>query len=751
MEPNQFIIPNRYGLRLFCIAASVVGLAFMSAVGAATPKSAPAVKVQVQSNYGKLPLSFDVNQGQTDSQVKFLSRGHGYVLFLTPNEAVLSLKKLQAHSKASALEKSPPASEAAGAVLRMQLVGANPAPRVLGKDALSGRGNYLIGKDPAKWHTKVPTYGKIAYEDVYPGVNLVYYGNQGQLEYDFVVAPGADPSRVKLAFRGADKIEINPEGELVLHTASGELRMHKPIIYQEIDGVRKPVDGGYVLKEAQEANFQVAAYDAERPLVIDPVLDYSTYLGGSVISGGGDIGWGIAVDQQGQAYVMGITGSSNFPTENALQPTFGGGFNDAFVAKLNKQGSALVYSTYLGGSGDDQGQSIAVDKRGQAYVTGETYSTDFPTKNALQPVLGGSADAFVAQLTADGAALRYSTYLGGSEYDSGSGIAVDKWGRPYVTGTTSSTDFPIKNALQPTLGGSEDAFVAQLTADGAALGYATYLGGSRRDGGFDIAVDQLGQAYVTGGTFSTDFPTKNALQPTFGGDVGDVDAFVTKITVDGAAFHYSTYLGGSRFDACEGIAVDERGQASVTGRTSSLDFPTKNALQPTFGGGSHDVFVAQFTADGAALRYSTYLGGSGEDLGYGIALNKQGQAYVTGGTDSTDFPTKNAIQPALGGSTDVFVAKFSADGAALRYSTYLGGGMSDLGAGIVVDTQGQAYVAGSTSSSDFPTKNPLQPTLSDFNDAFVAKIGNNDRPCEHGKKCKDAYEDHGKNKHGSQN
>jgi hypothetical protein len=295
--------------------------------------------------------------------------------------------------------------------------------------------------------------------------------------------------------------------------------------------------------------------------------------------------------------------------------------------------SALIYSTYLGGSGVDQGLSIALDKQGQVYVTGETYSTDFPINNALQSVLKGNSDAFVTKLTVDGAALRYSTYLGGNE----------------------------------------DGFVAQLTADGAELGYATYLGGRKKDGGFNIAVDQLGQAYVTGGTFSTDFPAKNALQPLFSGDVGDVDAFVTKITADGSAFLYSTYLGGSGFDACEGIAVDEHGQATVTGRTQSLDFPTKNELQPTFGGGFHDVFITQFTADGAALRYSTYLGGSGEDLGSGIA----------------------------------------------------------------VDTQGQAYVAGSTSSSDFPTKNALEPALNDFNDAFVAKIGNDERSCAHRKKNKD--------------
>jgi hypothetical protein len=508
-------------------ALGLVGLALMLALApaATAPEPSSARKAEIGSNYGKLPLSFEANQGQTDSQVKFLARGRGYALFLTPAEAVLSLAKPQA--RAYAETSAPSSPEASGTVLAMQLSGANLEPQVIGKDALPGRVNYLRGKDPARWHTQIPTYAKVAYEGIYPGVDLVYYGNQGQLEYDFVVAPGGDPGVLKLVFRGADRIEINAAGELVLATASGDIRMHAPVIYQETAGVRTTVAGGYVLKETQEVSFEVAAYDTSRPLVIDPMLVYSTYLGGS----GGDFGDGIAVDDRGNAYVTGDTTSTDFPTVNAVQPTLGGGsdaFLDAFVAKLTPQGSQLLYSTYLGGSGFDRGDGIAVDDRGNAYVAGNTTSTDFPTVNAVQPTFGGgNLDAFVAKLTPHGSQLLYSTYLGGSGDEFGNGIAVDDRGNAYVTGQTASTDFPTVNAVQPTFrGGNFDAFVTKLTRNGSQLLYSTYLGGSGGDFGTGIAVDDRGNAYVTAGTDSIDFPTVNAVQPTLG---GGSDGFVAKL------------------------------------------------------------------------------------------------------------------------------------------------------------------------------------------------------------------------------
>jgi hypothetical protein len=483
MDPTHCVVSHRDDRQLTGMAAGIVCLALLSTLASADPAAAPDVKAQLQANYGKLPFSFEANLGQTDAQVKFLARGQGYALFLTPTETVLSLNKPQAKTKSSPSSIKPlPTAETIGTVLRMQLVGANSAAKMVGREPLPGKVNYLIGKDPSKWHTQVPTYGKVTYEGVYPGVDQVYYGNQSQLEYDFVVAPSADPHNIKMAFRGAETININPTGELIIHATNGELRMHKPVIYQEIDGIRRPIKGGYVLKDGQTVGFQVAAYDARYPLIIDPVLVYSTYLGGN----DSDFGRGITVDQRGQVYVTGLADSADFPTENALQPVYGGN-GDAFVVKLNRQGSMLVYSTYLGGSGGDNGQGIAVDKRGQAVVTGGTFSADFPIENALQPTYGGGGDVFVAQLSADGTALRYSTYLGGSGLDSGTGIAVDQRGRASITGGTDSSNFPTKNALQPTLGGFIDVIVAQLTADGAALRYSTYLGGRGFDVGHGIA------------------------------------------------------------------------------------------------------------------------------------------------------------------------------------------------------------------------------------------------------------------------
>jgi hypothetical protein len=514
------------------------------ALGAPAPQ-------QLQAAYGQLPLHFEQNRGQSDPQVKFLARGLGYALFLTPTEAVLSLRGA----------KAGPAAASSAAVLRMKLVGARPEAEVRGAGPLPGQVNYFRGRDPAKWYRHIPTYAQVRYEEVYPGIDLVYYGQQRQLEYDFVVAPEADPRRIRLGFEGtAGTPRLEGQGSLVLPLASGEVRLHKPVLYQEVDGQRREVAGRYVLhpeadQTLAQVGFEVADYDRTRPLVIDPVLVYSTYLGGSHA----DAGLSIAVDETGSAYITGETSSTDFPTTATVpQPTLAGA-RDAFVTKLSADGTALVYSTYLGGSAGDRGLSIAVDGAGQAYVTGATESTDFPTQNALQPTFGGVQDAFVTKLSADGATLLYSTYGGGSGAETGTAIAVDEEGQAYVTGSTTSADLPALNAFDSTLGGTQDAFVAKLTAEGTAVVYATYLGGSASETGAGIAVDGEGQAYVTGSTDSADFPTQNALQPTFG---GVQDAFVTKLSADGAALLYSTYGGGSGAETGTAIAVDEEGHTT---------------------------------------------------------------------------------------------------------------------------------------------------------------------------------------------
>ena len=395
--------------------------------------------------YGQLPMSFQLNEGQTDPQVAFLSQGSGYALFLTPTESVLSLQTPASATPSADADQAAPAS-----VLSMQLVGASAAPQVVGLDQLPGTSNYLIGNDPSQWHTDIPNYAQVEEQGVYPGVDLVYYGNQQQLEYNFTVAPGADPGVIRMAFTGAQSATLDDQGNLVLQTAGGPVVEQAPVLYQESGGVRQAVSGHFVLEGNGQVGFAVGSYDPSQPLVIDPILSYSTYLGGS----GYNSGQGIAVDSAGDAYVSGQTGSTNFPTANPLQATFGGS-SDAFVAKLNPAGSALVYSTYLGGNGVAFGTGIAVDSAGNAYVTGITESTNFPTAgNALEPTVGaGNSEGFVAKLNPSGSALVYSTYLGGSGYNSGQGIAVDSAGDAYVTGTTASANFPTANPLQAAYGG----------------------------------------------------------------------------------------------------------------------------------------------------------------------------------------------------------------------------------------------------------------------------------------------------------
>jgi hypothetical protein len=541
---------------------------------------------------------------------------------------------------------------------------------------------------------------------------------------------------------------VDAQGDLVLQTTVGPIRQRKPVIYQEVDGVRKDIPGGYVLKGEHQVGFKLAAYDASQALVIDPVLSYSTYLGGS----GEDRDPAIAVDAAGNAYVTGHTESTDFPTTaGAFQTTFGGGpFNggDAFVTKLNATGSALVYSTYLGGSGGDSGRGIAVDTAGNAYVTGYTASTNFPTTaGAFQTTRGGFLmDAFVTKLNPTGSALVYSTLLGGSDLDSGEGIVVDAAGNAYVAGGTSSTDFPTTaGAFQTTFGGGAnqggDAFVTELNPTGSALVYSTYLGGSGGDSAASIAVDADGNAYVTGRTLSTNFPTTAAaFQPTFGGGVCcGGDAFVTKLNPTGSApLVYSTYLGGSDYDIGTGIALDTLGNAYVTGTTLSTDFPTTaGAFQATYGGGG-DAFVTKLNPTGWAL-YSTYLGGSGGDSGRGIAVDAAGNAYVTGSTTSTNFPTTagalqttftGGVSPYGGYFTDAFVTQLNPTGSApLVYSTYLGGGGDDVGNAIALDTlpNPNVYVTGYTFSPNFPITTGAFQTMhvgGDRLDVFVAKITN---------------------------
>jgi hypothetical protein len=742
-----------------------------------------------QAAYGQRPLQFEANQGQAADPVDFLARGPGYALFLTPGEAVLSLRSGSAPGTAPPDKKAefghqPDSVLGANAdVLRMQLMG-GAARAPVGEAELPGTVNYLLGGDPTRWRTGVPTYGRVRYAAVYPGIDLAYYAQGANLEYDFVLAPGAAPEQIMLRYAGAESLELDPTGDLLLHLHGSTVRQERPLVYQEREGRRELVDGGYALVNpaahdcdergdfcsgAQLPNeqndeprvaFWLGDYDPDRPLVIDPTLVYSTYLGGS----GDESGRGIAVDGQGQTYITGETTSTDFPQATTTQK----GNSDAYVTKLNAAGTPL-YTTYVGGGGSDRGNAIAVDRACTtsctAFVTGLTFSSDFPQVNPLPTannagILQWGYEAFVTRLSATGDMLLYSTYLGGTGAnlwepghcagsicnldwlwagtlgDEGTGIAVDGQGQAYVTGHTYSSDFPLANPL-PTgdsLHGDGDAFVVKLNAAGNALLYSTYLGGGglrdgtdiyltvgirEDDGGAAIAVDGQGQAYVTGFAGSSSYPLVNPLPPPGNTLQGGSDAFVAKLSGAGNTLLYSTYLGGSAADSGYGIAVDGQGQAYVTGQTSSADFPMANNTLH----GQTNAFVTRLSATGNSLLYSMYLGGSSNDTGAAIAVDGQENAYVTGHATSVDFPLVDPLQAntMLQGSMDAFETRLKPDGA-VASTTYLGGSGADEGNAIAVDSSGTVYVTGDTGSLNFPTLNASQPALGGSSDAFVAQL-----------------------------
>lgn len=919
--------------------------------------------------YGELPLAFEEYRGEAGG-TGFTSRGAGYQLFLGDREAVINLNKpaapkadqgslVNAFDQHGRPEKAEPQKSS---TLRMTLVGASRVTNISGADELPGKVNYLIGNDPAKWRTGVPTYAAVRYTNVYDGIDLVYYGNHQQLEYDFVVAPGADPNRIRLSFTGANRINVDAQGELVLHTDGGDVRQHKPVIYQEIGGVRHAVGGRYVRSGENEVAFAIARYNKGQPLTIDPVLIYSTFLGGNA----DDFGTSITVDSAGSAYVAGYTSSSNFPISHGLQTRFAGD-RDAFVTKLSPDGSSVVYSTFIGGSDYDRATGIAVDSAGSAYVTGYTGSADFPTKNPLQPDLASRFDGFVLKLSSDGSNLIYSTYLGGRGSDVANGIAVDAGGSAYIVGSTSSPDFPVVNAVQSSIrsrlviksvnegadwavsdAGINAAYIVDLVVDpavptnlyaltssglfksvnggnswslqngwpptaplrkividpvhtatlyspaqqgvlkstdggntwdflknplansvgsvvaidpvttntiytdngfgrlfksvdggntwtplsllpdgvndinnvaidpndpatifvGTASGVvkssdggnnwnnlAGFVGGrvdalaidprntgtiyaaangdifKSTDGGtkwistnpsfqeystYALAIDPKNPSVVYaatgyegglikttdgGNTWSpqrTGLNVENllalAINPqdtavVYGAENRGADAFVAKLNPAGSALVYSTYLGGADNDTGVGIALDVDGNAYITGSTASSDFPTVNPFQAKMGGNfSYDGFVAKLNSSGNGLIYSTYLGGDQDDSPACIAVDSTGSAFVAGNTFSANFPLFNALQSACGpggsyNNADAFVTKLSAKGSTLVYSTYLCGGANDGATGISVDASGNAFVAGTTSSSNFPTVNAVQATYQGGgSDAFVTEL-----------------------------
>lgn len=749
----------------------------------------------------RLPLTFQENRGQSDKSVRFLTRGAGYTFWMSPTSTTLALAQLGKSAEQAKAGMPVPAS-----MMRMRMVGANPKAKMTGAGERQGTTNYLIGRDKRKWVHDVPNFTRVRYQGIYNGVDLEYYGSQQELEHDFIVKPGAKPDAIRLAYDGVKNAEITADGELHLNTVNGVVEQKRPYSYQMVNGKRKTVESSYVLLAKNEVAFSVGDYDQTKPLVIDPVLRYSTFIGGSV----DDYGFDIAIDSSRNVYITGYTGSyaqaaDNRPT--AVPVAEGGGFApipqlnafpvegggagdidgrsisrdlstprngsidgtwnyslyDAFVTKVNPNGNGLVFSTYLGSESDDYGMGIAVGPGNTVFVTGRTNSLFWPLLFPVQANSGGGSDSFLVKLNANGNGFVYSTYLGGSGFDQGRSIAVDNTGNAYVAGVTSSNDFPVFQAAQPTLGGGMDAYVASINASGSTFNYSTYLGGSGNEGGtptafgnseltyiaegnfpwvttipgghgqfpdiftpfvtqlgvdytVDVAVDGQSNAYVTGGTNSTviaNFPSPNAVQPA---NAGGYDAFVIKYGADGSRT-FSTFLGGTGDEAARSIAVDHTGAAYLTGWTSSTAFPTTAGALQTDQGGT-DAFVTKLSGTGEALIYSTYLGGGGVDIGNGIAVSSGGQAYITGTTTSNapEFPTVNFSQANRNNARDMFATKLRPNGLGYEYSTFVGGTSGfagdDRGMSIVVDDRGQAYIAGMTASYTFPvTINSYDPSI----------------------------------------
>src|SRR6266850_5807262 len=684
---------------------------------------------RVLDAYARLPVAFVENRGQIDPRVRYYAQGPRYAFYLTRDEVILSFV-------------NDPA--AGGLALSLRFRGSNQAVALEGEERAAGEVNYFHGNDPAGWRTAIPRYAQVTYRELWPGVDLLLREQAGTLKYEFRVRAGVRPADIRLAYAGATGVSIDNSGALLIETLMGTLRDSPPVSHQMIDGVRVPVDSRYALVKgtADDAEYGFEVGDSYRPdheLIIDPGVEYSTFLGGS----SHELGNGIQVDAAGNAYIVGMTQSPNFPTTAGAFRRTGAAsnFGDVFVSKVNPTGTALVYSTVIGGSNFDWGRAIAIDAAGNAYVTGQTKSSNFPTTAGAFdrtfnvdtcPRCGiDQEDAFVFKLNANGSRLVYSTFLGGFDIDDGLGIAVDGAGNAYVTGETGSLNFPTTpGAFRTTKIGAFDAFVTKLNAAGSALVYSTYLGGTAVDYGSRVAVDAAGNAYVMGPTSSADFPTTPGAFDTTAN--GAFDVFVTKLNSTGSALIYSTYLGGTDFDSGGGLAIDSAGNAYVSGGTGSFDFPTTPGAFDTLPGGPNasDAFITKLNPTGSALVYSTVLGGTASEGANAIALDGSGNVWVTGGSSSADFPViVGAVDSSFNGTADVFISELSANGSTLLYSTYLGGTQSEAGNDLALDSAGNVYVTGHTYSLDFPTTAGAFDTVFNgdpsifWGDGFVAKLG----------------------------
>jgi hypothetical protein len=709
------------------------------ALGANT--TAVAARSRTQARYAALPLAFEANEGQTDAQVKYVARGNGYKLFLTASQAIMALparkrtsevrdmmmNKRRGVARVKAMGRKRVLSrerESSVAVVRMNLLGSNPNVQLSADNPQPGKVNYFLGKDPSKWRTNIPLYGQVSYHNIYPGVDLAFHGAGQQLEFDYIVKPGANAAPIVLGFQGAEKIQTDDAGNLSLATSAGPVQLHKPVAYQLSGDTRQPVGARFVLRSDNRVAFEIGPYDHSRELVIDPTVTYSTYFGGDFA----DYGVSVAADASGNSYIAGATDSDSIP--GFATPTINASF-DTFVTKIDSTGT-LQFTTEFGGSGDDFPGGIAIDSQG-IYIGGTTDSSDFPATVGQTLFLGGISngdnDAYAVKLSLSGS-FTWGTYIAGSDSDSGLGVAVDSSHNVYVVGETFSQDLggalggvnPLPSGNQLNLGsgsGDDDGYIVKLNAGGTAYLLISYLGGSNGDLATGVALDGSGNIYVSGETVSADLPVTSGVVQSQCGTDGTCnatssgafdDAFVASIKSDLSNYNYVTYYGGSNADDAFAIAADTAGNTFITGTTFSTDLPTHGTPFQNSLKGTQNTFIVELNAAGSSATYASYFGGSGSDFGLAVAVDGSDNVYFTGQTSSPNYPTLNPTQASLSGSSDAFLSVLGLSQSQLLFSTYLGGGGDEdqYEGGVAIDGSQNIYVTGDTDSGNgtsavFPT------------------------------------------------
>jgi hypothetical protein len=729
------------------------GASLLLVAVSAAPQTGITQRPQLGAAYGKLPMTFEMNQGQTSAKAQFIARGQGYSAFLTSGGMLLSLRPTRVAAETSG---AVPAAHAQSPNMPLQfnLLGAAQNPSVFGENQQPGRVNYFFGKDPKRWHTNIPTYSNVRYKNVYPGIDLVYHGNRQQLEYDFEVSGGGNPNLIQFEIKGANDIQLDSDGNLTVKVSGGELRFQSPFVYQTANGQRMPVGGRYVVKDSAHIGFTIDQYDSSEPLVIDPVLIYSTYLGGS----GTEYATGIAVDGGGSVYVGGYTDAADFTLATFGSPATG--VDHVFVAKLDPTGSTLVYADYLGGESADECLALALDSTNNVYVAGTTQSTQFPTVTPYQGTIPGANSAFLSKISTDGSALVYSTYLGGSADEVVAGVAVDSTGSSVVAGYTTSTDFPVTNAYQATASANAGGifgnygFLTKFSSAGTSLVYSTYLAGSSnvilscvnqapcwpQPNSYiaGLVMDGADNVYVTGNTNTYDFPvTSGAYLGTDAIPMDGAVGFVSKFSI-GGSLQYSTYFYESSGSLTEldAIAVDGSGSAYITGMASSDGtFPLTSTTicdPAVYGQGCNYAFLTKFDPTGSSLAYSTFLGPYNYAQPVALQLDADNDAYVVATTWSNSFSLVNPMETYTNtdDSYEAILVELNPTATSELSATYLDGSLDSYASGLALDSSGNAFVLGMTDSTDFPT------TQSSFQavygggglDAFVMKVGANSAP-----------------------